>query len=314
MEIIWLNGSEKPHNLACTVALGNFDGVHLGHQRLLARVVAFAQELGARPAVCTFYPHPLKYHKRAEPAGLKDVQLICSQEEKYGLLARYGIAACFVAAFDADFAALSPEEFVQIYIVEKMQAKAVVVGSDYNFGRDRVGTATVLKELCEARGIRCEVIERLNVDNEPVSSSRIRRMILAGDYDKLPMLLGRFMEYTGIVGHGEQLGTKIGYPTANMQLDNEILPPDGVYAGYTTIYGRKYPIMAYMGTRPTVSSSQRRGFEVNIIGYEAAKPLYGSILAITIIAKIRDGKKFASVDELKAQLAKDQQTAIRMNV
>ena len=287
------------------VALGNFDGVHKGHQLLLRRDVDLAQELGAIPAVCTFYPHPVKFHKR-------DIELICTQEDKYGLLERYGAEICFVVNFDAHFSSLSPEEFVEKYLVRRMYAKAVVVGSDYNFGKNRSGNAEVLQKLCAEKGIRCEIIQQLTVEGAPVSSSRIRKVIQTGRYEDLPPLLGRYMEYTGIVGHGEKLGRKIGFPTANLMLDNEALPPDGIFTGYMDVEGKTYPVMAYMGTRPTVTDSPKRGFEVNIIGLPSDKSLYDEKLTVTITKKIRDDIKFASVDELTAQLAKDRQAALEV--
>lgn len=297
-----LTDTDIEKNLSISVALGNFDGVHLGHQLLLEYTKRLAGKLGAIPAVCTFKPHPERFYGKRTP-------LICTMEQKMELLERYGAEVCFLTAFNKAFSELSPEEFMQKHIIERMNAKAVVVGSDFRFAKNREGDAQMLKKFCDSRKVECEVVQRLTEGGEPISSTRVRERLAEGRVDIIPDLLGRYISFSGVIVRGDRIGSTIGFPTANLQLENELLPPDGVYAGYTFVSGKMYAAMSYLGTRPTVSNANERRFEVNIIDYEGGD-MYGKKLEVFLTKQIRGGQKFSGLEELKEQLTLDKQSTL----
>ncbi|MDR2883749.1 MAG: riboflavin biosynthesis protein RibF [Deferribacteraceae bacterium] len=273
------------------VCIGNFDGVHLGHASLLQAMLA----RGLAPVVCTFLPHPQKYYKKNTP-------MICTFEQKMALLASAGVEICYNVPFNAELAALEPSVFFREYIEERLHAKAVIVGSDFRFGKGRTGDSVLLKRLCLERNIECIVVPQLEHGGVQISSTVIRNIVLAGDVAEVPNYLGRYYSCVGEVVAGDQMGRTIGFPTANLKLLSELLPPEGVYSGYTYVDGKRYTAMIYRGTRPEVGER----FEVHLVDY-SGRELYGDTLEVFIVQKIRDCMKFSSLEELKEQLERDKE-------
>ncbi|GAB7140655.1 bifunctional riboflavin kinase/FAD synthetase [Deferribacterales bacterium RsTz2092] len=285
-----------------SVVIGNFDGMHLGHQLLFNVVLKLAEEHGFTPAVATFSPHPAKIYS--------DVKLIYTEEQREALIRACGIKDYNVIPFDKAFATLTPDEFLIEYLVGRLNVGAVAVGSDFHFGSHRAGTPQLLKTFCEEHGIICHVLDKLSLDGNIVSSTAIRDALGRGDIGLANRYLGRDMEYIGRVVEGDRIGATIGFPTANLQVYNEQLPADGVYAGYVVIEGQCRPAMVYVGLRPTLKTKLERRFEVHIIDYTPEKSLYGATLRVSLTHRLRGERKFNSLDELQAQLRIDKEAAL----
>jgi riboflavin kinase/FMN adenylyltransferase len=287
--------------MPAAVALGNFDGVHLGHVYLLQYTRSIAKSKNLEPMAFTFAPHPHRYYGH-------DVPMICTHDQKTIIMEQAGVKI-FLAAFDDKFAALDPEMFMSEYITRHLNAKAVIVGDDFRFGANRAGDVNTLRNYCEANGIECHILPKLALGDTPISSTLIRGLVAKGDMAEVLKYLGRYYSCIGKVVQGDGKGTKIGFPTANLSLFSELLPPDGAYAGFLYIDGQQYKAMVYTGMRPTIDSARERRFEVHILDLEH-KSLYGLVLEVYIVQKIRGCVKFNSIDELKKQLEKDRRVII----
>lgn len=286
------------------VALGNFDGVHLGHRYLLEQMLKTAAVRSLLPVVCTFAPHPEKYY------NIK-ISMISTVRQKMALLEDIGVEVCFQAVFDSVFANLSPENFMAEYIEKRLNAKAVIAGDDFRFGKDRLGDIKLLEGFCEKRGIALFAVPRLETGGNPISSTIIREAAAAGDMEKIPKYLGRHLSCAGTVVYGDKTGQKLGFPTANIELESELTPPDGAYAGYIDIDNIRRTVMLYIGKRPTVANNGTRRFEFHIIDWRG--DLYGKYLEVFIAKKIRDDCRFNSADELRAQLERDKTLALGLH-
>jgi riboflavin kinase/FMN adenylyltransferase len=197
------------------------------------------------------------------------------------------------------------------YIEKRLNTKAVFVGSDFRFGAGRAGDVDMLRNYCEERGVECHIISKLSLGGTEISSTVIRKLVEQGEISELPQYLGRYYSCIGEVVKGDGQGNIIGFPTANLNLFSELLPPDGVYAGYLLIDELRYVAMIYIGLRPTVNTAEERRFEVHILGLEG-KSLYGHTLEVYIVQKIREDIKFSGMEELKKQLAKDRKSIINI--
>ena len=233
------------------LTIGNFDGVHLGHQAILKKIVSRAKEADGRSIVFTFEPHPLKVL-----APDKDIRLITSCEEKTRLLEDADVDAVICANFTKEFAEQNPDDFVKEILHKKIGVFEVYVGHDYAFGKGRKGTINHLKELGKKYGFYVGVIEPVAIDGSIVSSSRIRRPILDGDVDKAARLLGRHYTLTGIVIHGAERGHTLGFPTANIELPAELIPKEGVYAVTIKKGAIAYNGVANIGNKPTFKNEK----------------------------------------------------------
>lgn len=287
---------------APAVAIGNFDGVHLGHQRLLEAAVAAARRLGGDAAVLTFEPHPA-----AVLAPHKAPPLITSLPRKLELLAQAGITACVLEPFTRELAGLSPEAFVQSILVEILGARHIVVGYDFTFGRDRAGTAASLRELGAARGIGVDVIEPVKVGDDVVSSTRVRELVRAGHMAGARALLGRDHDVDGTVIRGDGRGARIGVPTANLAVDSQLLPAPGVYAVRVQLLERAgsppLPGVANLGTNPTFVDRTELSLEVHVLDF--AGDLYDQRVRVQLVERLRGEQRFAGVDALLAQIRAD---------
>lgn len=288
---------------ASVIALGVFDGLHLGHQALIQRAVKRAQTQGGASVAFSFDPHPAKLF-----APERAPKLLVSPAERTRLLYQAGIDRVILQPFDRAFAALSPEAFVERILVARLGVQAVVVGSNFRFGRDQVGDPAKLRALGEAAGFAVEALSQVNQAGARVSSSRIRDAVQAGEVDVARQLLGRPYTLFGPVVKGDQRGRQIGFPTANLDADIAVQLKHGVYAVWVEIDGKPpfYRGMTNIGIRPTFG---KKALSVETHLLEGGQDLYGRALRLHFQARLRDEIRFSGVQALVAALQKDAETA-----
>jgi riboflavin kinase/FMN adenylyltransferase len=281
------------------VALGNFDGLHRGHQAILGRTRDLAVALGGDAVAFTFWPHPV-----AVLAPERAPAMITSLACRLALLRRAGLGGAVVQRFTRGFAALEPEEFVRDVVVGALGASAVVVGYNVTFGRDRRGTPERLAELGREHGFEVHVVPPVTLGERTVSSSAVRRALAAGEVAEAARLLGRPHELVGRVRTGDRRGVTIGFPTANVYPRGGMLPPDGVYAVRVGIGSEEplRPAVANLGTNPTFGASARR-LETHLLDFDA--DLYGQRIRIALEKRLREERRFPSVDALVTQIRAD---------
>jgi riboflavin kinase/FMN adenylyltransferase len=282
---------------SCAVAIGNFDGVHRGHARIIGRLRDQASDVNGPAVVLTFDPHPVRI-LRPDDCPLP----LTWTARKAELLRALGVDFLIICATDEGLLNLRPADFFDDVIRAKIDARAVVEGVNFFFGRDRTGTIDVLRELAAKAGIQLSVIEPFVVANQTVSSSRIRRLIATGDVSAACRMLTEPYRIRGMVTHGVGRGAKIGFPTANLDAIDTLLPAHGVYAGRAWVSGRAWPAAVNIGPSPTFGL-QRLKVETHLVDY--AGDLYGQPLEVDFLARLRDIHCFASAAELKAQLTQD---------
>ena len=284
------------------LTIGTFDGVHVGHQKILQQVKKEAEKIGGESVLFTIFPHP-RMVLYPESHGLK---LLQTQEEKMAKLARVGIENCIVYPFTFDFSRLSAIEFVRDILVNKLQIKKLVIGYDHQFGKNREGNIEFLKEICEVYGFEVIEIPAQDIDAVNVSSTKIRKAILDGDLAKANEYLGERFELTGTVVHGQAIGKTIGFPTANIKVNSELklIPGNGVYAVAVSLKDSDYIGMLNIGNRPTVNDSADRTIEVHILDFSGE--IYAEEITVKFIDKLRDEKQFKDLQELQNQLKEDE--------
>ena len=288
------------------VALGNFDGVHRGHQALLADAGKHAKTLGAPLVALTFEPHPRGFF--VPDTGPFRLTL---PPAKLRLLAQYGVEAVLAQRFDAAFAALSADAFIEDVLLKGLGARHVVCGYDFTFGTRRGGNVEFLRQAGTAHGIGVTVLEPVMREGEIYSSTRIREALRAGMAKEAAELLGHPWEIEGVVELGDQRGRTIGFPTANVALGDHLRPRFGVYAVRALVDGKWRDAVANLGKRPTFGKLQEN-FEVHLFDFSG--DLYGKTLRVTLVDFIRPEMKFAGLDHLKAQIAADGEAARRILV
>lgn len=286
-----------------SLALGFFDGVHPGHQAVIKRAVEEAKRLGATPAVITFKEHP-----RSLTLG-KSPPLLTLPEQRLELCEELGIEAALLLSFTEELCRLSPQDYVQHVLVDCMKACSLSVGSNHRFGRNREGNPEMLAEIGKSAGYEVHIAPDVIIDGIPVSSSRIREALALGDVELCAKLLGRAYTILGQVVHGEQRGHALGFPTANVESKDEvILPSNGVYSAICILPdGRELPSVVNIGIRPTFGTSNKATTEVHILNFN--EDLYKQNIRVRFLKFIRTEKKFSGVDDLKAQIILDCQTA-----
>ncbi len=296
---------EKPNT--AVVTSGTFDGVHIGHQKILERVKEIAQEKKGESVVVTFWPHPRFVLHPAD----NSLKLLSTFNEKISLLEQMGIDHLVKISFTKQFSQLSSDAFIRQILVNRIHTKYLVIGYDHRFGHNREGSFDYLVEHASEYGFSVEEIPRQDVDHVVVSSTKIRNALEQGDAHTASEYLGRFYSVTGEVTHGNQLGRNIGFPTANLHIPEfyKLIPADGAYAVLVEIDKKIYKGMMNIGYRPTVSGKGRT-LEVNI--FDLNKDLYGAFVTVFFVALIRKEKKFAGVEQLQQQLEKDRQAAIQI--
>jgi riboflavin kinase/FMN adenylyltransferase len=289
-----------PPSAGSVVSIGVFDGVHLGHQAILAANIARARELQAVPAVVTFAEHPKHVLLGRAPRTLTTL------EHRLELFRRAGIELALALRFDAQLREVSAEEFVDSILVRSLAARAFVLGFDSKFGRERRGTPALLREL----GFDVTVVEKVQVGQRAVSSTAIREAVELGDLDGAAAMLGRPVSVLGEVVHGDVLGRQLGFPTANLDLHHELHPPPGVYFGWAGLYERGvvdqcFGAVANIGFRPTLpdAGADRPRVEVHLLDFRGE--LYGRQVEFVFLGRLRDERRFSDLDELKAQIGRD---------
>ena len=299
MSLIRLDDAKPGDARPSTLVVGNFDGVHRGHQAVLREAVEAAGASGLQACVLTFDPHP------AAVVGAGAPPMLTTIERRAELLAALGVDRVYVRRFDAAFAAWSPERFARDLVADALQARVVVVGANFRFGAKRAGDLTLLRQLGTQLGFEARVHAVASDAGGQFSSSRAREAVAAGDLDEVMRVLGRPHSLSGVVVRGDERGRTIGFPTANLGDVPELLPPDGVYA--VRVGGRGGGV-TNIGLRPTVAKSGGpRTIETHLLDF--AGDLYGARLRIELVARLRGEAKFGSLDELKAQIARDVQRA-----
>jgi riboflavin kinase/FMN adenylyltransferase len=289
--------SAKRHLEKPVLTLGNFDGVHRGHQEILARTVALARELGGSALALTFEPHPAAVLMPAHaPKKLMDLHT------RVAALLQTGIDAVLLQRFSPAFAAIEAEAFVREWLVGGLGVRGIVVGHRVRFGHFRRGDAALLQRLGPELGVRVEIIGKVEVAGRLVSSSAIRSLLSEGNLALAKELLGRPHTFSGRVVHGRHRGKALGFPTANLPVDDLVLPPDGVYLVRACLHERWLPAVANLGSNPTFGDVGRQ-FEVHLLDFD--QDIYGRRLTVQLLEKLRDEIRFPSLDALREQIAKD---------
>ena len=285
------------------LTIGTFDGVHLGHQKIIERVVTTARQEGLLATIFTFFPHP-----RMVVQHDKSLKLIHTLEEKKQLLQRLGVDLLVVQPFNEAFAQLTAEEFVSTILVQHLNVKKVIIGYDHRFGRNRTANINDMRLFGEKYGFAVEEISVQEVDEVSVSSTKIREALNKGDVITAEHYLGTPYSLTGTVVHGLKLGRTLGYPTANIQVteDYKLIPKDGVYAVYSYIGAQKVYGMMSIGKNPTIEG---KGASIEVYFFDFNGDLYDRELTIYFVKYLREERKFSSVALLKKQLQDDETTA-----
>ncbi|HXW06771.1 MAG TPA: bifunctional riboflavin kinase/FAD synthetase [Vicinamibacterales bacterium] len=287
------------------LALGNFDGLHRGHMKIIDRVRRRAGERGGTPAAMTFDPHPPRVLRpdKAPP-------LLMTKPQKIEALSRAGMQGIAVLRFTRELSLWDPETFVRIVLVEWLHVFEVWVGANFLFGHNRAGTFSVLRSLGARHGFRAEKIDPVRYKDFVVSSTRIRRLLSEGRVDEAGALLGHHYFIDGVVARGAGRGRELGFPTANLATDNELLPPSGVYATTATIDGVVHPSITNIGLRPTFGDVSSITTETHV--FDSVPDLYGRTLRLSFVQRLRDERAFPDVDALRAQIEADCRSARRL--
>ncbi len=288
-----------PADTGVAVALGNFDGVHLGHRQVIADAARAARALGVKLGVITFEPHPRRWFQPDAPP----FRLMTSGQQAEALAA-LGVDVLYRLPFDTTLAGMTDSVFATEVLSQGLKARHVSAGFDITFGKGRTGSPDRLKQLGTELGFEVSIADPITgAAGEKCSSTAIRNAIEAGQPDEAARLLGRPFTIEGVVVHGEKIGRTIGFPTANIQFGDFVLPADGIYAARTRLPdGRKIPSVAYVGSRPTVNGIDKR-LEVNLFDFD--EDLYGQTLEVELTAFLRGDQKFDGLDAMKAQIALD---------
>ncbi|MDR7023470.1 MAG: bifunctional riboflavin kinase/FAD synthetase [Pseudomonadales bacterium] len=288
----------RPQHRGCVATIGNFDGVHRGHQAILARLRERSAELGVPSCVLIFEPQPREFFAPdVAPARLARLR------DKLALLAAEGVDRVLCLSFNRRLRELSAAEFVHRVLVEGLGVQHLEVGDDFRFGCDRAGDFAFLAEAGEREGFSVEAASTVELDGIRVSSTRVREALDAGDFALAQHLLGRPFQIVGRVLHGQKLGRQLNAPTANVQLKRKRVPLKGVYLVSTEIDGQTWPGVANIGVRPSVAGDGRAHLEVHLLDF--AGDLYGRRLTVAFHHKLRDEQRFASLEALKTAIAAD---------
>ena len=283
----------------CVLTIGNFDGVHRGHQTLLAKLTAKAQATGLPSAVLTFEPHPREYFTHEN----RPIRLT-SLREKIQRIADQGVDRLYIGRFNTRFAALTAEQFIEDILIRGLCARQLMIGDDFRFGRGRQGDFAMLQAAGSQAGFTVEAMHTLVHEGERVSSSAVRGALADGDMPHAARLLGRPYSISGRVMHGDKIGRTIGFPTANIQLKHRSPPLMGIYTvSVEGLADRPWPGVASVGVRPTINDAGRPTLEVHLFDWNTE--CYGAHLKVNFLAKQRDEERYDTLEALTAQIARD---------
>lgn len=297
-----LQASDLPAGTVATI--GNYDGIHRGQRSVIDLVVARAKELDLPSAVVTFDPHPLKVLRpQAAPAQLTTF------DQKTALLAEAGVDFTMKVHFTPELAKTGARDFVQRFLHEGMGAREIYVGSDFSFGRDREGNLALLKELGKELGFEAIAVDEVRSGAERVSSTRVREVVADGQVEQAIDLLGRPYTLVGIIARGDRMGQRLGWPTINLQPDNELIPLDGVYASrvFFPSFPARFDSVTNIGTRPTVYENYERVVESHVLDFRS--DVYGERVELSFYRRLREEKLFQSTMDLSAQISRDVETS-----
>lgn len=285
------------------LAIGVFDGVHLGHQAVISTAAKHAQETGGTAVVVTFDPHPAKILRPQESP-----RLLTATAHKIALIKQLGVSHLLVLTFDRELASTMPEEFVRQLVSAAQPLREICVGQEWSFGRNRAGNLTLLKKLGAEWDFNVVGVEPVKGDGVVVSSTAIRRAVEAGDFASAAKMLGREYTVLGTVESGKHLGRSLGFPTANLSAHNEQFPPNGVYAAEAQLDGERFRGVMNLGVRPTIAGdSPSRVLELHLFDFD--RDIYGSDIEVRFLRYLRPERKFENLAALRAQIAHDVEEA-----
>jgi riboflavin kinase/FMN adenylyltransferase len=289
------------------LTLGTFDGVHLGHQRIIKNVIESSDKENLRNLVITFHPHPRKV---INPE--LNLKILKTSEEQINIFQELGVANLFIINFTKEFSQLSPNDFIKNFLVEKIGLRKIVIGYDHHFGKGRGGDVEFLKVCADKYDFEVLQIQPFFIDEEPVSSTKIRNAIETGDLVKANRMLGRTYSFSGVVIEGDKRGRELGFPTANIKLKDEdkLLPQIGIYAVTVELDGRTYKALLSIGKRPTFYQDGAVIPEVYI--YDFNNDIYGKEIKVNLFQKLRGEEKFSSAEELIRQMNIDKENGLKV--
>jgi riboflavin kinase/FMN adenylyltransferase len=287
------------------LAIGNFDGLHRGHLKIVERIRRGASERAGTSVVLTFDPHPPRVLRpdKAPP-------LLMTPDQKRVALERAGVQGLAIVRFTVELSQWEPEVFVRRVLVDWLRVAEVWVGADFLFGRNRSGNFTLLRALGQQFGFRVEKIDPIRYKDFVVSSTRIRRLVSEGRVEEAGALLGRHFAIEGTIVQGARRGRELGFPTANLSTANELLPPSGVYATFSLVDGIARPSVTNIGVRPTFDGPPVTTVETHVLGFSG--DLYGQRQELAFVQRLRDERRFPDVDALREQIAADVRRAGRL--
>lgn len=303
-----LEGAESfPKQSYTVVTIGTFDGVHIGHQEILKKIVNQAKENNGVSVVVTFWPHPRFVLQGVEESGLK---LLTTFEEKAESLSDQGIDFLVKIPFTKEFSQTTSDDFIRKILIDKLGITHLVIGYDHHFGKNREGSFDYLQVNIDKYGFTLQEIPRHDIDDVGVSSTKIRKALNEGAVNIAATHLGKNYSVTGTVIHGEKLGRKIGYPTANVRLSEnfKLIPANGIYAVSVFLKDKNAHGMLYIGTKPTLTGDSIQVIEVNIFDFN--DDIYGQEIRIEFIQYIRDDMKFEGLDQLTNQITRDKEVTL----
>jgi len=297
-------------NLAtCSVVtIGTYDGIHLGHKKVLKKLTDEAKKENCSSVVITFSPHP----RLVLYPDQKDLKLIDTEEEKYDKFLKLNIDFLIVIPFDKEFAGISYTSFVEDFLIKKLNIKKFILGKDHRLGKQREGDYTALQKLSEKYGFSVDYVQTLECNGVEISSSKIRKAIISGEIEDANAMMGDFYTLKACVVEGRKIGQQMGFPTANLQneISDKLIPCKGVYAVRVLHEGALYDGMLNIGINPTVSTDNAIKLEVHIFNFN--KNIYGDFLEVMFIKRIRDEIKFSNLTQLKSRIEQDKMEAINI--
>ncbi len=296
--VVYRNLDEVPSDAPdCSLTIGNFDGVHLGHRHLFESVVAAGRKHGWKPSVLTFDPHPTRV-----VAPERAPKLLTTVEQRVSLMKDAGIEQVFLIPFDREFAALGPEQFIEQVVLERLHARAVTVGDNFRFGHRHAGDTEMLRRLADQHGFLVDVVHGITLRGRMVSSTEVRRLVQTGSVSLACRLLGHPFSLEGDVVSGHGIGSRQTVPTLNLRWESDLLPANGVYVTRTSNFERSWPSITNVGTRPTFNGSELTVETFLLSELAGAAP---ARIRVEFLHRIRDERRFPSPEELKAQIGSD---------
>lgn len=303
---LYNNLSELPTFKNAVITIGSYDGVHSGHQKIIERVIQLAKKLNGESIVITFHPHP----RHVLNPNDQSMKLLTTIDEKVKLLSSYGIDNIVVVPFSKTFADQTPDEYIQNFLVEKFHPSCIVIGYDHRFGKGRKGDINYLKKFQQASNFEIVEIQKQEVEDIAVSSTKVRLALENGDVKTAEQLLNHPFTLSGTVARGQQIGQSIGFPTANLEVNNKfkLIPKEGIYAVNILHKKTQYEGMLYIGKRPTIAGLDNQTIEVNIFNFN--KDIYGDKLELRFVEFIRNDQQFDGLEALKAGIQKDKESTL----